>query len=54
MGTRSGCIDPSIFAYISDNLGWSITEITNMLNKQSGLLGICGHSDIREVSQLAA
>ncbi|MFV9931485.1 MAG: acetate/propionate family kinase [Francisella endosymbiont of Hyalomma asiaticum] len=53
MGTRSGCIDPSIFAYISDNLGWSITEITNMLNRQSGLLGICGHSDMREVSQLA-
>ncbi|APA82148.1 acetate/propionate family kinase [Francisella tularensis] len=54
MGTRSGCIDPSIFAYISDNLGWSVTEITNMLNKQSGLLGICGHNDMREVSQLAA
>lgn len=54
MGTRSGCIDPSIFAYISDNLGWSVTEITNILNKQSGLLGICGHNDMREVSQLAA
>ncbi|MBK2029032.1 acetate kinase [Francisella noatunensis] len=53
MGTRSGCIDPSVFAYISDNLGWSIVDITNMLNKKSGLLGICGHSDMREVSELA-
>jgi acetate kinase len=53
MGTRSGEIDPSIFAYISDNLGWSIKEITNMLNKESGLLGLCGHNDMREVSELA-
>ncbi|GAB4221904.1 MAG: acetate kinase [Francisella sp.] len=53
MGTRSGCIDPGIFSYISDNLGWSVAEITNMLNKKSGLLGICGHNDMREVSQLA-
>ncbi|APD49733.1 acetate/propionate family kinase [Francisella hispaniensis] len=54
MGTRSGCIDPSVFSYISNNLGWSVEDITNMLNKQSGLLGICGHNDMREVSQLAA
>lgn len=54
MGTRSGAIDPSIFAYISDNLGWDITKITNTLNKKSGLLGICGHNDMREVSELAA
>lgn len=54
MGTRSGAIDPSIFAYILDNLGWDIIEITNMLNKKSGLLGICGHNDMREVSELAA
>ena len=52
MGTRSGAIDPSIFAYISDNLGWGITKITNTLNKKSGLLGICGHNDMREVSEL--
>lgn len=54
MGTRSGAIDPSIFAYISDNLGWDIAKITNTLNKNSGLLGICGHNDMREVSELAA
>ncbi|QIW09255.1 acetate kinase [Francisella sp. LA112445] len=54
MGTRSGTIDPSIFAYISDNLGWDIAKITNTLNKKSGLLGICGHNDMREVSELAA
>ena len=54
MGTRSGCIDPSVFLYISNNLGCSVEEITNMLNKQSGLLGICGHSDMREVCEFAA
>lgn len=54
MGTRSGAIDPSVFAYISDNLGWDIAKITNTLNKKSGLLGICGHNDMREVSELAA
>lgn len=52
MGTRSGEIDPSVFAYLSDNLGWDITEITNMLNKKSGMLGLCGHNDMREVSEL--
>jgi acetate kinase len=54
MGTRSGAIDPSIFAYISDNLGWDIAKITNTLNKKSGLLGICGHNDMREVTELTA
>ncbi|ASG67143.1 acetate kinase [Francisella halioticida] len=53
MGTRSGAIDPSIFAYISDNLGWDVTKITNTLNKKSGLLGICGYNDMRKVFELA-
>ena len=53
MGTRSGAIDPSVFGYLADNLGWDAKETTTMLNKQSGLLGICGHNDMREVSDLA-
>ena len=53
MGTRSGEIDPSVFGYLADNLGWDAKETTTMLNKQSGLLGICGHKDMREVSDLA-
>lgn len=53
MGTRSGAIDPSVFGYLADNLGWDATKTTNVLNKQSGLLGICGHNDMRKVSELA-
>lgn len=54
MGTRSGEIDPSVFDYLADNLGWDAKKTTTMLNKQSGLLGICGHNDMREVSELTA
>ena len=53
MGTRSGCIDPSVFEYIQKNVGKDIHETTSMLNKESGLLGICGHSDMREIGGLA-
>jgi len=38
---------------LADNLGWDAKKTTTMLNKQSGLLGICGHNDMREVSDLA-
>ena len=53
MGTRSGSIDPSVFGYLADNLGYDATKTTQILNKQSGLLGICGHNDMRQVSDLA-
>ena len=53
MGTRSGSIDPSVFGYLADNLGYDAKQTTTILNKQSGLLGICGHNDMREVSGLA-
>lgn len=52
MGTRSGSIDPSIIEYISKEENLSIKEITHMLNKESGLLGICGKNDNRDVEQL--
>ena len=49
MGTRSGDIDPSILEAIQDRTGWSLKEITNYLNKKSGLLGIGGvSSDMRD------
>ncbi|MBU3954986.1 acetate kinase [bacterium] len=44
MTTRCGNIDPEIVIYLS-KLGWSITEIEVMLNKESGILGISGVSD---------
>ena len=49
MGTRSGAIDPSILEYVSKESGRSLDELTNDLNKKSGLLGISGFSDCRDV-----
>jgi len=40
MGTRSGDIDPAIIFHLHDVLGMSIEQINNMLNKESGLLGL--------------
>ena len=51
MGSRSGDIDPAIVLYMQRELGYSIDEIDNILNKQSGLLGICGKNDVREIIQ---
>ncbi len=40
MGTRSGDVDPGIIFHLVEELGYSITEVDNMLNKESGLLGV--------------
>ena len=49
MGTRSGDIDPAIVFYLGRNLGMSYDEIDNLLNKKSGLIGICGDNDLRDI-----
>ncbi len=50
MGTRSGSIDPAITAYMSNKLNKSAQEITDILNKKSGYLGISGLSnDARDI-----
>lgn len=49
MGTRSGSIDPSILKYVMDETGKDIDEIMDDLNKKSGLLGICGKNDFRDM-----
>ena len=54
MGTRSGAIDPSILEYVCKESGEDIASITNALNKKSGLLGVCGFSDNRDVEKAAA
>ncbi|MDA0911669.1 MAG: acetate kinase [Proteobacteria bacterium] len=54
MGTRSGTIDPGIFSYLQQMLNMDIHEINQLLNKQSGLLGLCGLSDMREIEHLIA
>ena len=49
MGTRSGDLDPAVVFYLGGKLGMSLEEIDRLLNKQSGLLGIAGSSDVRDV-----
>lgn len=50
MGTRSGSIDPAITAYMANKLGKSAQDITDILNKKSGYLGISGLSnDARDI-----
>jgi acetate kinase len=49
MGTRSGDIDPAIIPYLAHNSEMDIDTIDKMLNKESGLKGICGTNDMREV-----
>ena len=52
MGTRSGDIDPSVYEFLADNLNLSVKEVTNLLNKQSGLLGISElSSDCRTIEE---
>lgn len=52
MGTRSGSIDPSIIKFIMDETGMKIDDIDNELNKKSGLLGVCGKNDFRDMLAL--
>jgi acetate kinase len=49
MGTRSGDVDPAIPFFLADHLSMSLKDIDNLLNKESGLKGICGTNDMREV-----
>ena len=49
MGTRSGDIDPALPFFMAKYLGMSLEEIDTLLNKKSGLQGICGTNDMREV-----
>ncbi|MFE4259513.1 acetate/propionate family kinase [Streptomyces sp. NPDC056883] len=54
MGTRSGDLDPAVVFHLARVGGMSIDEIDSLLNKKSGLLGLCGDNDMREVQRRAA
>ncbi len=54
MGTRSGTLDPYVPLYIMQSQGLTVDEVSNMLNKQGGLLGISGKSDMRDNVESAA
>jgi acetate kinase len=49
MGTRSGDIDPAVIFHLARVAGMSVDEIDVLLNKRSGLRGLCGDNDMREV-----
>ena len=49
MGTRCGDVDASVIKDIMAIKGYNIDQTTDMLNKQSGLFGICGYSDLRDI-----
>ncbi len=52
MGTRCGTIDPAIVPFLQDKLGLSTSEVDTLMNKKSGLVGICGNSDMRDVHDM--
>ena len=49
MGTRCGDLDPAIHFYLAHNLGMDIPALDDLLNRRSGLLGLCGVNDMREI-----
>ncbi len=51
MGTRSGDLDPSIIFYMIEELGCTLSEVKNILNKESGMLGITESSDARDIEK---
>ncbi|PTR31071.1 acetate kinase [Rhodococcus sp. OK519] len=54
MGTRSGDLDPGIILYLNRNAGLDVDQIDDLLNRHSGLKGLCGENDFRSVLGLVA
>ena len=54
MGTRSGDIDQSVIFYLIDQLGYSPQEVSDILHKESGMYGLTGFSDLRDIEENAA
>ena len=53
MGTRSGDLDPAILSYLTQNCDMSAGDVTKLLNKESGLKGLCGDNDMRTIIEKA-
>lgn len=49
MGTRSGDIDHSVVLYMIDKLGYTTEEVNEILHKKSGMQGLTGFSDLRDI-----
>lgn len=53
MGTRCGDVDPALHLFLQQNLGMELPDIDRMLNKESGLKGLCGMNDLRDIHKAA-
>ncbi|TDO83269.1 acetate kinase [Flavobacterium chryseum] len=53
MGTRAGDIDQSVIFYLIKNLGYTADDVNSILLKQSGMLGLTGYSDLRDIESEA-
>jgi len=53
MGTRSGDIDQSVIFYMVNTLGYTLDEVSEILHKKSGMIGMTGFSDLREIEDRA-
>lgn len=52
MGTRCGDIDAAVIFHLIDQLGYTVEEVDDLLNKKSGMLGLTGLTDMRDVRKL--
>ncbi|MEN0070865.1 MAG: acetate kinase [Propionicimonas sp.] len=52
MATRSGDVDPGLHAFLGRELGMSLADVDTVLNKRSGMLGLAGVTDFRDVNEL--
>ncbi|WP_425235492.1 acetate/propionate family kinase [Ulvibacterium sp.] len=53
MGSRSGDIDHALIFHLVNTLGYSLDEVNHLLNAESGMLGLTGHSDLRDIQSKA-
>ena len=53
MGTRSGDVDPALHLFLKRNKGMDLETIDALLNKESGLKGLCGMNDMRDIHKAA-
>lgn len=53
MGTRSGDIDQSVIFYMIEQLGYTAQEVSDILHHKSGMIGLTGYSDLRDIEEEA-
>ena len=49
MGTRSGDLDPAVLLHLQRRAGFDVDEVDDLLNRRSGVLGLGGHADMRDL-----